>query len=295
VGCRSFLIIATSLSSSSAALLQSANRQPNRFQVIAARTPGLTSTDQAMAMEDLALLTGGRPLLKAAGQRLDGVQAEDLGGARRAWADLTHAGIVGGRGDPRALRAHLVCLRSAFRRTGDRELREKLRARIGKLMGGSATLWVGGSTEKEVEVRRELAERTAGALRGILREGMVPGGGASLLACRPALYERLESSASAEERAAYQILIRAMEAPTRAIANNAGHESSQVVARIGEGGNGHGFDARAGKVVDMAEAGIWDSAAVLKAAVHSAVSAAALALTTDVLIHHKKPARCTEP
>jgi chaperonin GroEL len=295
VGFRALLILATQLSSSVTALLLSASRDPQKFQVIAAKTPGMTSTDQAMAMEDVAILTGGRPVLKVAGHTLSGLRLEDLGQARRVWADRTYCGIVGGKGDPRALRAHIASLRSACARATDKDLRQKLQKRIGKLMGGSATLWVGGSTEAEIKARRELAERTADALRGVVREGILPGGGVSLLACRPALKERLECSASADERAAYQILMRAMEAPVRTILANAGYDASQAMAEFQAGGNGRGFDVRAGRVVDMAQAGIWDAAAVLKAAVHSAVSAAALALTTDVLVHRRKPPQSTEP
>jgi chaperonin GroEL len=294
-GIRALLILATQLSSSVTALLLSASREPEKFQVIAAKTPGMTSTDQAMAMEDLAILTGGRPLVKVAGHTLSGVRLEDLGRARRVWADRTYSGIVGGRGNPRALRAHIASLRSAFGRATDKDLRQKLQKRIGKLMGGSATLWVGGTTETEIKARRELAERTADALRGVVREGMLPGGGVSLLACHKPLQHRLEYSADADKRAAYQILIKAMEAPIRAILTNAGYDASEVMAEIRLAGNGHAFDVRSRQVVDMAQAGIWDAAAVLKTAVHSAVSGAALALTTDVLVHHKKPQQVTEP
>jgi chaperonin GroEL len=294
-GIRALLIIATQLSSGVTALLLSASREPERFQVIATKTPGMTSTDQAMVMEDLAILTGGRPLLKVAGHTLNGVRLEDLGRARRVWADRTYAGIVGSRGDPRALRAHVAGLRSAFERATDQDLRQKLQGRIGRLMGGSATLWIGGTTEGQIQARRELAERTAGALRGVVREGMLPGGGVSLLACHQPLRERLDCSAGADERAAYQILIKAMEAPIRAILVNAGYDAGEVMAKVRLAGNGHGFDVRSREVVDMAQAGIWDAAAVLKTAVHSAVSGAALALTTDVLVHHKKPQQATEP
>ncbi len=294
-GIRALLIIATQLSSSVTALLLSASREPDKFQVIAVKTPGMTSTDQAMAMEDMAILTGGRPLLKIAGHTLHGLRLEDLGHARRVWADRTYSGIVGGKGNPRALRAHIASLRSAFERATDNDLRQKLQKRIGKLMGGSATLWIGGTTEAQIKVRRELAGRTAGALRGVVREGMLPGGGVSLLACHQPLRHRLEHSADGDERAAYRILIKAIEAPIRAILINAGYDASEVMAEIRLAGNGHGLDVRSGQVVDMAQAGIWDAAAVLKTAVHSAVSGAALALTTDVLVHHKQPPQSTEP
>lgn len=294
-GVHALLILASKLSESVTALLLSASRKSENFQVIAVKTPGLTSTDQAAAIEDLAILTGGRPLLKAAGDTLNGVKVEGLGQTRRAWADRSYFGIVGGKGNPRALRAHIATLRSAFGRAPDSDVRRSLRQRIGKLMGGSATLWVGGTTQLEIEARKELSQRTADALRGAVREGVLPGGGVSLLACRSVLQQKLEQSSDSGQRAAYRILIKAMEVPTRAILTNAGYDASEVMAEIKQAGSRCGFDVRSGQVVDMAQAGIWDAAAVLKAAVHAAVASASLALTTDVLVHHKNPEQAMQP
>jgi chaperonin GroEL len=294
-GIRALLIVASKLSDSATALLLSASRERGEFQVTAVKTPGLTTTDQVGAMEDLGVLTGGRPLVKAAGDTLGRVKLEDLGRVRRAWADRNYLGIVGGKGDARALRAHIVTLRAAFGRATEADARDRLQKRIGKLMGGSATLWVGGATELEIKVRKEVAERTADALRGAVREGVLPGGGVSLLACRPALQHRLDQSTSSDERAAYRILIKAMEAPIRAILTNAGYDASEIMAEIKLADQDHGFDVRSGKVADMAQAGIWDAATVLRTAVHGAVASAALALTTDVLVHHKEPQQAMQP
>ena len=139
-----------------------------------------------------------------------------------------------------------------------------------------------------MEARKEVASRTAEAMRNVVKEGIVPGGGIALLNCRPALQQRLKQTDDLEARAAYRILSKAMEIPIRTILANAGCEASSILAEIESAGSGCGFDARCGKVVDMKQAGIWDAAAVLKAAVHGAVSSAALALTTDVLVHHKR-------
>jgi chaperonin GroEL len=294
-GIRALLIVASKLSDSATALLLSASRERGEFQVTAVKTPGLTTTDQVGAMEDLGVLTGGRPLVKAAGDTLGRVKLEDLGRVRRAWADRNYLGIVGGKGDARALRAHIVTLRAAFGRATEADARDRLQKRIGKLMGGSATLWVGGATELEIKVRKEVAERTADALRGAVREGVLPGGGVSLLACRPALQHRLDQSTSSDERAAYRILIKAMEAPIRAILTNAGYDASEIMAEIKLADQDHGFDVRSGKVADMAQAGIWDAATVLRTAVHGAVASAALVLTTDVLVHHKEPQQAMQP
>jgi chaperonin GroEL len=290
-----FMMVVGKLSDSSTAVLMSANRDPEKFQVIAVKAPGATIHDRAAALADLSVLTGGRVISKHAGYSLDKVTFEDLGRARKAWADRYNFGIVGGRGDPRALRKHIANLRNAYGQIDDAADRKKLQQRIGKLMGGSATLWVGAVNEPDIEVRKELAKRTGEAMRGAIREGVLPGGGVSLLACRAALQERADQSTDGDERAAYRILVKAMEAPIRTIASNAGYDASDVMAEIRLVGPGYGFDARTGQVVDVVEAGIFDVASVQKAAVHSALVSAALALTVDVLIHRKKPPQSMEP
>jgi len=286
---RSLLIVAQKFSESATSVLLSASRDPAKFQAVAVKAPGMAIGDRAAAMEDLAVLTGGHPFARTAGYTLSGVKPQDLGRARKVWADRTYFGIVGGKGDPRALRRHIANLRAAFDRSDDSDVRKKLRERIGKLMGGSATLWVGGATELEISTRKELAQRTSDALRGAIMEGVLPGGGVSLLACRPALQRMFEQSTDSDERAAYRILIKALEEPIRTILTNAGYDASEVMAEIKQAGAGYGFDVRCGQVVDIAQAGIFDAASVQKAAVQSAIASAALALTIDVMIHHKKP------
>jgi chaperonin GroEL len=286
---RALLILATKLSDSTIGLSLTASRDPDKFRAVAVKAPGLTVGDRAAAMEDLAMLTGGRPFVNAAGSTLTGVKLDDLGRARRAWADRNYLGIVAGKGDPRALRQHIANLRTAFDKSSDPDARKKLRERIGKLMGGSATLWVGGATELEITARKELAQRTSDALRGAIIEGVLPGGGVSLLACRPGLQGRLDRSTDPDERAAYRMLIKALEEPIRTILTNAGYDASEIMAEIKQAGAGCGFDVRSGQVIPMAQAGIFDAASVQQEAVHSAVAGAALALTVDVLVHHKQP------
>ena len=286
---RSLLIIASKLSDSAIAFLLAISKDPAKFQAIAVKSPEMTATGRAGAMEDLAVLTGGRPLARVAGYTLGRVKLDDLGQARRLWADRTYLGIVGGKGDPRALREHIATLRAAFKHADEPQDRNKLRERIGKLMGGSATLWVGAATELEIQARKERAQRTADALRGAIADGVLPGGGVSLLACRPALQDALDQATDLDERAAYRILIKAVEAPIRTILANAGYDDSEVMAEIKQAGTGYGFDVRAGQVADMAQAGIFDSASVLRETVHTAVAGAALALTVDVLVHRKEP------
>jgi chaperonin GroEL len=287
-GARALLLVVRELSEQARALLlMPANRE--RLLVAAAKTPGADVTSIREALQDLAALAGGRPLLKDAGDKLEMVRPEDLGQARRAWADAEYFGIVGGRGDPAQLRQHVAALRAAYARAGDARDRQRILARLGKLLGGTAELWVGGLSPAAVELRKELAARTAEALRGAVRDGVLPGGGVALLDCVPALKQRRDAAEEPEERAAYQVLLQAFEAPARALFQNAGHDPSATLARVLHAGPGHGFDVVRREVVDMAQAGILDSAAVVRAAVEGAVRSAALALTIDVLVHRANP------
>jgi len=262
------------------------NKAPERFRIVAVKTPGWGKAQEAAALKDLSILTGGRPFIQVAGDTLRHVKLEDLGRARCVWADYTHFGIVGGKGNARVLRQHIAELRRAYENTTEIQDREALQKRIGKLMGGSATLWVGGATEMEVDTRVEIATRTSATMRAAMMDGVVPGGGTGLLACRQALRAKLNESIDADERAAYHIVLKALEEPFRTIVSNAGYDDSDVMAEVRSAGAGYGFDVVRGEVVDMAAAGIYDATAVQKAVVYGALSSAAMALTVDVIVHH---------
>lgn len=294
-GVENLVLVASSLSDPALVMLQRINHASKTFKVIAAKTPGTSALDQAAFMEDIAILTGGRPLLNVVGDSLSSATPDDLGAARRIWADRNYLGLVRGKGDARQIRIHLQQLRRILAKTTEPTQQRKFQLRIGQLLGGTAVLWLGAATETEMDTSRALAERTANTLRSALREGVVPGGGTTLLACQPILQQRLERTYHTDERAAYKILRTALEAPARALVSNAGYEASAVIGKLTRNGPGFGFDVISGEVVNMIEAGIWDSAAVVKAAVEVAVSGAALALTTDVLVHRKTPPQAVEP
>jgi chaperonin GroEL len=285
-GVRSMLILAASADETTTAMLIAANRDP-RFRVLAVKTPGKGLVEQAEALEDLAVLTGGRRLLKAAGDTLRGLTLEDLGRARRAWGDKNNMGVIGGKGDPLALRRQVRALTAALAATDEPLRRAALRQRVGRLNGGAAIVTVGGNSENEIAMREERAKRTAELLRAALREGVLPGGGVALLASRHSLRRLLEASADSDERAAYRILLRAIEEPLRTIVANAGYESSAVLADLQGAKAGHGFDVRHGLVADMAASGICDVAAAQKVAVRTAIAAAATALTIDTVVHKR--------
>jgi chaperonin GroEL len=287
-GIERLLIVARKLSDPVLAML-AINREKGhlKLEVAGAKTPGISADDQQMALTDIAVLTGGRPLFRAAGDTLRQIRPEHVGRARRAWVDRSFVCIVGGKGDPRALRQHIAELRTLFARVADAGERTKLQERIGKLMGGSATLYLPGLTQPEQEFNKEVAQRTVNAMRGAMRDGVAPGGGVALLACRERLRAHFAEATEPEARAAGHILCNALDAPLRTLLLNAGLEPGAILADIQTAGPGYGFDVRAGRIVNMAEAGIFDAATVLEMAVHSAISTAAMALTTDVMVHRR--------
>ena len=281
-GIKRLVIVCNSISDEAIGYIVT-NCTPDKIQVAVVKSPG-GSLQRDVILGDLALLTGGRAILSATHETFLTMQPEDFGYADRVWARMDAFGIVGGGGDEQQIDEHIVNLHSAYQRASDPTQKENLHARIGRLMGNSATLWVGGVSERDIEARKTLATRAIRVLRGALKEGALPGGGVALLACRDAL----DNSADSDERAANRILLAAIEAPIRQILANAGRDAGQVMAHIQRGGDTCGFDALSGEVVDVLEAGILDVASVQKAALRRAIESAALALTIDVLVHQPK-------
>jgi chaperonin GroEL len=238
------------------------------------------------------VLVGGQRIAEEAGQRVEHVTLADLGAARLAWASEKAFGLRGGQGDPRA-RAHRIAdIRSAIARADDPAEAEQLRARLSRMWGGTAVLRVGAGTRGEAETRKARAQRMVTSLRLALEGGVVPGGGRAYLLCQLAL-QNLEISPA--EQAGVRALSEALAAPLAAIAHNAGHESTTVVARVQASDAAAGFDARSGELVDLWAAGILDPARVAETALTTAVSGAIMALTTDVLVHRRNPKAVIEP
>jgi chaperonin GroEL len=288
------LITAREVSAPAMAALLAARQAPQPCQVVVVKAPDAVTGQDAM-LDDLALITGGRRFLRVTGDSLLTLRPGDLGRARRAWADEEFFGIVSGRGSAPAMRTHVAQLRAALENSEDPQTRQKIRERLGKLLGGTAVLWVGGIGEIDIKVRKELAERTLAAVRAAIGVGVVPGGGSALLACRAPLRQLAEQASDLDEAMAYRILIRALEEPTRAILWNAGYDSARAMAEFDRAGPGYGLDVLGGRVAAMAEAGGIDSAGVLEAALHSAIASAALALTVDVIVHTRLPELSFEP
>jgi len=257
--------------------------------VFAVNAPYSRQDYQMAAIEDIGVLTGGAPMTRQAGETLESVSARNFGQARSVWAKDQYFGIIGGQGDPRKIRQHFHKLKNLHASLDSGEIRNIVRQRIGKVMGGSAILWVGGVTESEIKVRKDLAERTAEAMRGAMLKGILPGAGLSFLACKPALQAALQQAVDPDEAAAYRILVGAMDVPLRAIAANAGLKPDEVMADLKHAGPGSGYDIFRKQAVPVSQITVLDSASVVQAAAYRSITAAALLLTVDVLIHHKKP------
>ncbi len=287
------LLIAGEISGDAIAGLTMANGKLKNFQVMAVRSPGQNPDARQAAIADLAVLTGGQPLLSVAGDSLKDIKPANIGRARRAWASTHNFGIIGGKGDPRRLRRHVSNLQAQYQRSDDKAHRDGLQARIGKLMGGSATLWIGGLSQTEIDRRKELAEATADAMRAAVKDGVLPGGGMALADCRQRLAPMLANGADADERAAFRILHEALLEPARAIYENAGYEAGEVLARLAHAPHQRSFDVVSGEMVERSQ--LLDGAAIQKSALRNAVLTAGLALTIDVLVHHRTPEIARSP
>ncbi|MEZ4669625.1 MAG: TCP-1/cpn60 chaperonin family protein [Anaerolineae bacterium] len=282
------VIIARSLSETAISLLVTHNKM-DKFKIMAVKLPGLNPEDRMAALDDLSVLTGARPFLKITGDSLENIKAEHFGQARRVWGDARLFGMVGAGGNPAKLRQHVNILRKNYKLAQDVEDRKKLLERIGSLMGGSVTLWVGGFTEPEINSRKSLAQRAALVMRAAVEEGVVPGGGIALLRCRDAVNKVHRSAKDPDERAAYGCLLEALAAPARTIYRNAGYDPGEVIAQFNGKHKVPGFDVVGGQVVDMCDAGIFDSLLVLKNTVRNAIRTAGLALTIDSFVHLSAP------
>ena len=293
-GFSSLVIMAKSFSEQIVAA-QGANSRMQDFTLVYLEPTGLVDEQEA-ALEDLALIVGGQVLRQAAGHRLDRIPAEARGQSELAWLDASRFGILAAQGEVAAIEREIAALERRFASSADERQAMICRTRIGRLRGGSAVVWCGGSAESEVRYQQALIERTVAAVRSALLEGCLPGGGMALLACQPRLQARYEASRDIHERAAGQILMKAAAAPCKRLLINAGHESpGLIIHELQTRRNGTGYDVQAGRFVEMAQGGAVDSAAAVMAAVRYGIGGAALALTVDVILHRPNPPLALNP
>jgi chaperonin GroEL len=277
----SLLIVAEDIEGEALATLV-VNRLRGVLACVAVKAPGYGDRRKAM-LQDLAILTGGRAIAEELGVRLEHVALEDLGRARRIVADNEHTTIVGGGGDKVAIEARCQELRRQIQETTSEYDKEKLQERLAKLSGGVAVVRVGAPSEAEMKSRKEAFDDAINATRAAVAEGVVPGAGLALLRAIPAV-EREVASAQGDERAGLVILRRALEAPTRQIAENSGADGGVVVDRMRSGAGSLGFDAAKGEYVDLVEAGIVDPTKVVRLALENGASVASVLLLTEATL-----------
>jgi chaperonin GroEL len=255
------------------------NRLRGVLANIAVKAPGFGDRRKAM-LQDIAIVTGGQLIAQELGVRLENVKLEHLGRAARIVVDREHTTIVGGKGDKRAIDGRCQELRKQITDTTSDYDREKLEERLAKLSGGVAVIRVGAPAEAEMKSRREAFDDAIHATRAAIAEGVVPGGGLALLRVIPAVEDEA-SRLDGDERAGALILRRALETPTRQIAENSGVDGGVVVEKMRSGTGNFGFDASAGKYVDLIEAGIIDPTKVIRLALENGVSVASVLLLTE--------------
>ena len=293
-GFESLAIVAQSFSDELLAAQGANSRMPD-FDLVYIQPTGLVDEQEA-ALEDLALITGGRALRSIAGHYPGAFDKSDLGESELAWLDRSRFGIIAGGGDEAQVASEIESLGRYYASSDDERRREALGARMGRLQGGSALVWVNGSSPSELAYRRELITRTVAALRSALLDGALPGGGTALLRCLDSLEASCADSRDHCQRAALRILIAAAQAPCKRLLSNAGHDApSLVINEMLSRANGAGYDLSSGLLDDMRGAGALDAAAAVMGALRNGVSGAALALTVDTIAHRVNPPLAIDP
>ena len=271
------------------------NKLRGGLKIAAVKAPGFGDRRKAM-LEDIAILTGGQLISEDLGIKLENVTTAMLGRAKKVIIEKEKTTIVNGAGKKADIEARVQQIKAQIEETTSDYDKEKLQERLAKLAGGVAVIRVGGATEIEVKEKKDRVEDALNATRAAVEEGIVPGGGVALLRAKKAV-GRIQDE-NADVQAGINIVLKALEAPTRQIAENAGVEGSIVVGKIvDEKSETYGFDAQDEKYVDMIEAGIVDPAKVVRTALQDAGSVAGLLVTTEAMVAElpKEPAPAMPP
>jgi chaperonin GroEL len=245
----------------------------------AVKAPGFGDRRKAM-LQDIAVLTGGQVVSEELGLKLEHVAIEQLGSAKRIVIDKDNTTVIGGVGDRKQIDGRIEQIRREIDKTTSDYDREKLQERLAKLSGGVAVIRVGAPSEAEMKSRKEALDDAIAATKAAVAEGIVPGGGLALLRCVEAVAQE-ELKCEGDEKTGIQILKRALETPTRQIAENSAVDGGVVVARMLSGKGNEGFDASRKEYVDLIEAGIVDPTKVVRVALENAVSVASVLLLTE--------------
>ncbi|MFM8498331.1 MAG: chaperonin GroEL [Planctomycetia bacterium] len=285
---RPLVVIAESIEAEALATLV-VNRLRGILECVAVKAPGYGDHRKDL-MQDMAILTAGRFVSTDLGVTLDAVRVADLGSAGRVVVDRDTTTIIGGKGDKAAIAARCEEIRGRIKEATSDYDREKLEARLAKLAGGVAIIHVGAPTEAELKSRKEALADAISATKAAIAEGIVPGGGLTLLRAIDRL-EVLERECDGDERTGVRILKHALEIPTRTIAENSAADGGVVVGDLRRGTGDHGFDAARGTYCDLVEAGIVDPTKVVRTALENAVSVAGTLLLTEATLTEVKDER----
>jgi chaperonin GroEL len=263
------------------------NKLRGTLNIAAVKAPGFGDRRKAM-LEDIAILTGGKVISEDLGIKLENVKLEDLGRAKKVTIDKDNTTIVEGNGKAGDIEGRVKTLRAQIEETSSDYDREKLQERLAKLVGGVAVIKVGAATETEMKEKKARVEDAMHATRAAVEEGIVPGGGVTLVRAAKALDKFQANKAGegdADEQIGVQIVKRALEEPLRQIVQNAGKEGAVIVERVREQKNeSFGYNAQTEDLEDLVKAGVIDPAKVTRTALQNAASIAGLMLTTEAMV-----------
>jgi chaperonin GroEL len=256
------------------------NKLRGTLQAAAVKAPGFGDRRKAM-LEDIAVLTGGRAITEDLGIKLENIKLDDLGKAKKVTIDKDNTTIVEGAGNQSAIEGRVKQIRTQVEDTTSDYDREKLQERLAKLVGGVAVIKVGAATETEMKEKKARVEDAMHATKAAVEEGIVPGGGVALIRAAKAL-ESLK--VDGDQKVGVDLIKKAVEAPVRWIATNAGQEGSIVVQRVKEAKDEEGYNAATDKFENLVQAGVIDPTKVVRTALQNAASIASLLLTTEALV-----------